>query len=149
MTRQESNQTEQSVVIYTDGACSGNPGPAAAAATLQFGEKKLLVSQYLGVATNNIAELTAVKIALESMKNRQVQIDLHSDSTYVIGLLTKGWKAKENKELVAELREIVSLFPALKFHKVKGHAGVDENELVDKLAREAVENRKGVRLRLA
>jgi ribonuclease HI len=67
---------------------------------------------------------------------------IHSDSSYAIGLLTQGWKAKANTELVARLRAKAARFPNLRFVKVAGHAGVPENERCDELARTAVERRQ-------
>jgi ribonuclease HI len=131
-----------SVKIYTDGACSGNPGPAAAAALLRYQGKEKELSRYLGLATNNIAELTAVQIALEAIKDRSLPVDLHTDSTYVIGVLTLGWSAKANQELIAAIRRLIATFSDLRFIKVKGHAGVADNERVDELARQAMEGRK-------
>lgn len=131
--------------MYTDGACSGNPGPCAAAACMTYGKKTLFLSEYLGIGTNNIAELTAVRIGLLSMKRRDVPVRVHSDSTYVIGVLSKNWKAKENVELIAEIRALLATFKKVEFVKVPGHAGVPENERVDQMARDAVTMRKGVR----
>jgi ribonuclease HI len=128
-----------SVKIYTDGACSGNPGPAAAAALLRYQGKEKELSRYLGLGTNNIAELTAVQIALEALKDRTIPVDLHTDSTYVIGVLSLGWSAKANQELIANIRRLLTTFSDLRFIKVKGHAGVADNERVDELARKAME----------
>lgn len=135
------------VVIYTDGACTGNPGPAGSGALLIYEGREKLASRYLGVGTNNIAELDAVKLALEQMQCTDVPIDLHTDSTYVIGVLQKGWKAKQNVEQIEEIRTLMARFKDLRLIKVKGHAGVPENELVDELARNAVAYRKGTLLR--
>jgi len=134
----------ESVIIYTDGACTGNPGPAGSGAMLSYQGREKLASRYLGVATNNVAELDAVKLALEQMQCTDLPIDLFTDSTYVIGVLAKGWKAKQNVELVEEVRSLMSRFDDLRLRKVKGHAGVPENELVDELARDAVANREGI-----
>ncbi len=132
------------VIIYTDGSCKHNPGPAGAAALLTYRGRRKLVSRFLGEGTNNIAELEAIRLALDMMKDNKIAIDLYTDSTYVIGVLTKGWKAKKNSELVMELRELVELFPNLRLLKVKGHAGVPENELVDELANAAADTGAGV-----
>ena len=129
-----SDKDGERVVIYTDGSCKYNPGPAGAAALLTYRGRRKLVSRFLGEGTNNIAELEAIRLALDMMKDRKIPIDLYTDSTYVIGVLTKGWKAKKNAELVMELRELVDLFPKLRLLKVKGHAGHPDNELVDELA---------------
>ena len=132
------------VVIYTDGSCKHNPGPAGAAALLTYRGRRKLVSRFLGEGTNNIAELEAIRLALDMMKDRKIPIDLYTDSTYVIGVLTKGWKAKKNNELVMELRELVALFPNLRLLKVKGHAGNPDNELVDELAGAAADTGQGI-----
>lgn len=139
----ESDVPDGAVVVYTDGACFGNPGPMGAGVVLIFGNNRREISQYLGDhGTNNIAELQAVRIALEAIKDRSLPVRVFSDSTYVIGLLTRGWKAKENKEIVAALREVASQFDDLALVKVKGHAGIELNERVDELAKLAIEERR-------
>lgn len=137
----------RSVVIYTDGACSGNPGPAGSGACLLYDDKRLLVSEYIGQGTNNIAELMAVLIALRAMKNRDIPVEIRSDSTYVIGVLSKGWKAKENKELIDRIKAMLAQFRMVRFTKVAGHSDDELNDLVDRLAREAIERGSGIRLR--
>lgn len=134
---------DDALIIYTDGACTGNPGPAGLGVVIIDGEDRNEISEYLGQGTNNIAELTAILRALEEVPagQRDRTVAVHSDSSYSIGLLTKNWKAKANKELVATLRELAGKFSDLRLIKVKGHAGVPENERADELAREAVERR--------
>ena len=136
------------LIIHTDGACSGNPGPAGAGACLQFGKTRLLLSRFLGQGTNNIGELSAVLLALQAVRNWDVPISLFTDSTYVIGVLTRNWKAKENKELIAQVKATMAQFRDLTFVKVAGHSGHELNDLVDRLAREAIERRDGIRLRV-
>jgi ribonuclease HI len=140
--RKERAADAETVVIYTDGACSGNPGPAGSGVLLTYKGKEKEISHYIGIATNNIAELYAVKLALEAVQKADLPIDLYTDSTYVIGVLQKGWKAKENVELIAEIRKLMTRFDDLRLRKVKGHAGIGPNERVDALAREAVERRR-------
>lgn len=123
---------------YTDGACSGNPGPAGLGVVLVSGERRREISEYLGEATNNIAELLAVKRALEAIRDRARTVYLYSDSTYVLGLLGKGWKARANRQLVQELRALADRFTDLRMVKVPAHAGVAENERADELARKAI-----------
>lgn len=135
------------IVVYTDGACSGNPGPMGVGAVVTgqgIGSSgRLEVSKYLGTGTNNIAELTAIEVALDAIpapaRGRLVLV--HADSSYAIGLLSQGWKAKANQELVARLRAKLSTFPNVRFVKVAGHAGVPENERCDELARQAIKGR--------
>jgi ribonuclease HI len=129
------------IVIYTDGACHGNPGPMGVGVVIRDKGELKEISEYLGQGTNNIAELTAIERALEwvpkdARKRRAVH--LHSDSSYAIGLLTKDWKPKANQELVARLRALAKTFARLTFIKVKGHAGVPDNERCDELANAAV-----------
>ena len=137
-------RSEEPIVIYTDGASLGNPGRAGAGALLLYQGRQREISRYLGRATNNVAELVAVKMALESVKNREIPVDVHSDSTYVIGLLAQGWKARENTQLVEEIRGLLQQFSNVRFIKVKAHAGVWNNERVDELARTAAETGQSI-----
>jgi ribonuclease HI len=132
------------LVIYTDGACSGNPGPMGVGVVILDGAERRELSEYLGIGTNNIAELTAIERALDAVpaEARDRPVVVHSDSSYAIGLLTQSWKAKANAELVGRLRAKAARFPRLTFVKVAGHAGVPENERCDQLAREAVDRRR-------
>jgi ribonuclease HI len=113
---------------------------------LLSGKHRKEISEYLGPrGTNNIAELVAIERALEAIKDRARPVVVHSDSSYAIGLLSAGWKAKANRELVERIRALVRSFPHLRFVKVAGHAGVAENERCDELARQAIE--RGVEAR--
>jgi ribonuclease HI len=142
--------------VWTDGACSGNPGPMGIGVVVLHDGRRKELGEYLGVGTNNIAELTAIERGLElvgqmakeeaagadketSARMRRVRV--YSDSGYAIGLLEKGWKAKANQELVERLRKRVAAVPNLEFVKVPGHAGVPENERCDELARSAIQQR--------
>jgi ribonuclease HI len=129
----------ESICIYTDGACSGNPGPAGIGIVLRYKEKHKEISRALGTATNNIAELEAIRQGLLAVKNRNLPVILFSDSSYALGLLSQGWKAKKNTELVEEIRRLAASFPKLRFVKVKGHAGHPDNERADQLAVRAIE----------
>lgn len=128
------------IQVWTDGACSGNPGPAGAGVVIIDGSQRTELSEYLGTATNQIAELEAILRGLRAVKDRSREVVVYSDSAYSIGLLTAvpPWKAKKNVELVAELREVARSFPHLRFVKVAGHAGVPLNERCDQLARDAI-----------
>lgn len=129
------------IIVYCDGACSGNPGPAGLGVVVVDAGRRVELSEYLGLHTNNIAELTAVLRALgEIPAGRPAMI--YTDSQYSIGVLQKGWKAKANVELVAQLRQVLKTRPAVKLAYVPGHSGVVLNERADVLAREAVEGRK-------
>lgn len=131
----------EAIAIYTDGACSGNPGPAGVGVVMVYKDHRKELSRFIGMGTNNIAELEAVRLALETVKNRDLPVVVHTDSRYVWGLLSKGWKAKENQAIVAKIRATMKHFSDLHFVKVKGHAGHPENERADRLAVAAIENR--------
>jgi ribonuclease HI len=132
----------RSICIYTDGACSGNPGPAGIGAVLRYKGKSKEISRYIGMATNNIAELEAIRVALEEVKNRALPVILFTDSSYAMGLLTKDWKARENQVLVQRLRELAATFRQLTFVKVKGHAGHPDNERADRLAVQSLNGKR-------
>jgi ribonuclease HI len=131
------------IEIWTDGACSGNPGPMGIGVVVLDGGARRELGEYLGSGTNNIAELVAIErgilLAGEVAKgDKHRPLRVYSDSSYAIGLLEKGWKAKANQELVARIRKVVATCERLSFVKVAGHAGVPENERCDELARVAI-----------
>lgn len=126
------------VIIYTDGAASGNPGPSGIGAVLRYGGKTKEISKYIGNATNNIAELEAVRAALSALKRKDLPVRLYTDSSYVHGLLVLGWKAKKNPELVEKVRKLAGQFKDIEIIKVRGHDGVADNEQADFLATSAI-----------
>ena len=130
------------IEIWTDGACSGNPGPMGIGVVVIDGAQRKEKGEYLGIGTNNIAELTAVDrgIDLAGPVAADKRLRVYTDSSYVIGVLSKGWKAKANQELIAKLKRKLAPL-ALDFVKVAGHAGVPENERCDELARDAITGR--------
>src|SRR5690606_30830355 len=99
------------IIVYADGACSGNPGPAGLGVVIMDGDERRELSEYLGEGTNNIAELTAIKRAAEALAGRDEPIHMFTDSSYSIGVLTKGWKAKKNPELVASVKRALNELP--------------------------------------
>ncbi len=133
-------ECENAVCIFTDGACSGNPGPAGIGVVLRYKGKDKEISRYLGTGTNNIAELEAIKAGLMAVRKRSLPVIVFTDSSYAFGLLSKNWKARENQALVAEIRALVTAFKQIKFVKVKGHAGHPENERADRLAVQALKH---------
>lgn len=130
------------IIAYTDGACSGNPGPAGLGVVLITGSERAELSEYLGTGTNNVAELTAILRALERAKNSEKSLIIHTDSQYAIGVLTKGWKAKANTDLILRIRAALAARPGVQFVYVPGHAGVPLNERADELARLAISTRR-------
>lgn len=137
----EPQQDEEPILIYTDGASSGNPGPAGIGILLQYKGKSKEISRYIGVSTNNIAELTAIETALSALRRTDIPIRLHTDSGYALGLLTLGWKPKKNQELVERIKKQMTRFKRLEIIKVPGHSGVAGNETADKLATSAITDR--------
>ncbi len=141
----------QNVVIYTDGACSGNPGPGGWGALLQCNGSERELSGGEDHTTNNRMEMQAAIEALNALK-RPCTVDLYTDSTYVRDGITKwleGWKVRNWKTAAKKPVKNADLWMALeeaearhkvKWHWVKGHAGHDGNERADELARQGLTN---------
>ena len=142
----------EEVIIYTDGACSGNPGPGGWGAILMINENKKEISGGNKNTTNNVMELTAVIEALKLLK-RPCNVNLYSDSAYVVnaflqnwilGWIKNGWKNSnkedvKNTELWQELMSLTKVHNVT-VHKVKGHADTKYNNRCDELARNAIKN---------
>lgn len=137
------------VTIYTDGACSGNPGPGGWGAVLYYGNTERELSGGEAETTNNRMELTAAIKALEALKSR-CKVALYTDSEYVRKGITEwitGWKAKgwktaakkpvKNADLWKQLDDIAAQHE-VHWHWVKGHAGDPMNERADALARAGI-----------
>ncbi len=134
------------VEIFTDGACSGNPGPGGWGAVLRYGSAEKELSGGAADTTNNRMELSAVIAALSALKE-PCKVTLTSDSKYVIDAVTKGWakkwqangwvKSDKKPALNADLwKKLLTLLEKhdVRFVWVKGHAGHPENERCDRLA---------------
>jgi ribonuclease HI len=126
------------ICIYTDGASAGNPGPSGIGIVLRFGKHEKEISKYIGVATNNIAELEAIRTGLLQLKNTELPVRIFTDSSYAHGVLSLGWKARKNKDIVRSIKKTISNFEDIKLIKVKGHVGIDGNERADFLATSAI-----------
>lgn len=139
------------VIIYTDGACSGNPGEGGYCAILSYKGAQKTVSGYEHVTTNNRMELMAIIEGLKALKEPCI-VELFSDSSYCVnafnegwinGWMLKGWRTADNKEVKnAELwQELVNLvnIHKVKFIKVKGHSDNELNNMCDKIARKEIE----------
>lgn len=138
----------ETVIGYTDGACRGNPGPAGSGAVVILPDgRRAEASLALGRGTNNIAELTAIGLALDLLDEAGVPprtpVAVFTDSSYVDGVLTKRWKAKANTELILDLRARLAKRPGVKLHWVAGHVGVEGNERADVLAGRGVDGISG------
>lgn len=131
------------VNIYTDGACSGNPGPGGYGAILKYGDEEKIVRGYERHTTNNRMELTAVIEAVKALK-KPCEVIVHTDSQYIVNASKhdKGWFTSEkrpNKDLWIELIETrLKGKHRITFQKVKGHSGDVMNERCDKIAKEQI-----------
>lgn len=135
------------VIIFTDGACSGNPGPGGWGSILIFNDTKKEISGGNPSTTNNIMELTAVVEALKLLKH-PCKVNIYSDSAYVVnafeqkwiyGWIKKNWKTSgnepvKNKELWQKLYDFTKIHD-ITFNKVKGHSDNELNNRCDELAR--------------
>lgn len=140
----------EKVIIYTDGACSGNPGPGGWGTILMYKDTKKEISGYMEDTTNNVMEITAVIEGLKMLKY-ECQVEIYSDSAYVVnafnnhwieGWIKKNWinsnkEPVKNKELWQELY-ILTKQHEVKFIKVKGHSDNEYNNRCDELARLAI-----------
>lgn len=143
------------IIVYTDGGCRGNnqsENVGGYGIVLQYKEHVKEIYKGERNTTNNQQELKGAIVALESIKSNTIPIVIHSDSAYVINGITqwvKGWKKKgwkkgdgktpENLELWKRLDELVNMQSDITFCKVKGHSGVELNELADELANRAMD----------
>ncbi len=142
------------VTIYTDGACSGNPGPGGWGALLMFGGASREISGFSPSTTNNRMELMAAIKALEALKE-PCDVDLYSDSSYLVNAINQEWLKKwtsnnwktasrkpvGNIDLWKKIIELIRLH-SVTFHKVKGHSDNEYNNRCDFLARQAIQNNR-------
>ena len=138
------------IILYTDGACSGNPGPGGWGAVLIFNGIEKELSGANPNTTNNVMEITAVIEGLKALK-RPCNVDIYSDSAYVVNCFEKNWinnwiknnwvnskrEPVKNKELWLELLDLTKIHKVT-FNKVKGHSNVKYNNRCDELARNAI-----------
>ena len=140
------------VTIYTDGACSGNPGPGGWGAILMYNESQKEIFGSSKETTNNIMEITAVLEALKLLK-QECKVKIYSDSAYVVNAFNQGWiynwrknnwktaskDPVKNRELWEELYELTTKHE-VEFIKVKGHSDNEYNNRCDFLATSAIKN---------
>ena len=140
----------EKVIIYTDGACSGNPGPGGWGAILMYKDAKKEISGGMKETTNNIMEITAVVEALKCLKVES-NVQVYSDSAYTVNAFKQGWiynwmkngwktsngAAVKNKELWQELYALTKKHK-VEFIKVKGHADNEFNNRCDEMARNEI-----------
>lgn len=130
------------VTMYTDGGASGNPGPGGYGTLLMYGQHVKEMSEGFRLTTNNRMELLAVIVGLEALTRDGVEVDVYSDSKYVVDAVSKRWvfgwekkgyKDKKNPDLWQRFLKVYRKHKVT-FHWVKGHAGNPYNERVDALA---------------
>ncbi len=130
------------IYLYTDGASSGNPGPGGYGVVLRCGSLRKEMSGGFALTTNNRMELLAVIVGLEAVKWDNAEIQVFSDSSYVVNALNEGWIDKWEKKGYAKVKNVdlwMRFIPLYRrhrvtFHWLKGHAGHPENERCDALA---------------
>ena len=133
------------IVIYTDGAARGNPGPGGLGVVMIYGKHRKEIAEGYRRTTNNRMELMAVIRAMESLKRKDLKVKIHTDSRYVSEAVNQGWifkwesrqfRKKKNADLWQRFLALYRLYP-VSFTWVKGHATIPENERCDRLAVEA------------
>lgn len=138
----------KTIQIYTDGACSGNPGPGAYGVIMKFNDREKILTEGFRKTTNNRMELLSVIVALEKITTDKYPVEIYSDSKYVIDSITKGWvfnwvktnfKGKKNEDLWKRFLEVENKFN-ITYHWVKGHNGHPENERCDQIAVDSIKN---------
>ncbi len=137
------------VILYTDGAAKGNPGPGGYGVVLLSGAHRKELSGGFAVTTNNRMELLAVIVGLEALKKDNCSVTIYSDSKYVVDSVEKkwvfGWEkiGFKNKKNVDLWKRFLNIYPKhkIKFIWIKGHANIKENERCDQLAVEAASHK--------
>ncbi|MGZ5244857.1 MAG: ribonuclease HI [Bacteroidia bacterium] len=139
---------EKPIILYTDGASTGNPGPGGFGAVLIYNHHRKEISAGFRKTTNNRMELLAVIQGLRAIKKPGATVHIYSDSKYVVDAIDKGWvfgwekkyfKDKKNPDLWKQFLELYKMFK-IKMFWVRGHAGNVENERCDVLATTAARN---------
>lgn len=136
------------ITVYTDGAAKGNPGRGGYGVVMMSGSHKKELSEGYRNTTNNRMELMSVIVALETIKKENAQVEIFSDSKYVVDSVEKGWvfgwqkKGFKGKKNVDLWQRFLKIYPKhqVKFNWVKGHAGNHYNERCDELAVQAAES---------
>ncbi len=138
---QRSYVEDNTVHIYTDGSWNNIEKDMGIGIAAQYKHHIIIHSAHIGKGTVNIAELTAIEVALEKLKKYSDKpFKIYTDSQYCIGVLSMNWKAKKNIELITRIKDLISEFDNVEFIKVKGHSDNLMNNLVDKLAVDARKN---------
>ena len=152
-TKTSATNNQDTIIVYTDGACTGNPGKGGYGAVIIDGDRREELSGGYKLTTNNRMEMMAAIAALESLKSNS-KVKLHSDSKYIVDAIVKGWAKKwqandwrrnqkemaKNPDLWQELLDLCKIHD-VEFVWVKGHAGIPENERCDRLAVAAAHQR--------
>ena len=140
------------LIIYTDGAARGNPGPGGYGVVMMFGDQKKELSAGYRHTTNNRMELMAVIVALQSLKKKNLSLTIYTDSQYIVNTITKNWlanwiktnfKGKKNKDLWLQYYSLANHF-SITFQWVKGHASNVYNNRCDELSNQRRRRKKFV-----
>lgn len=135
---------DSEIVIFTDGACSGNPGKGGFGIVLKYKNKEKEIAQGFRLTTNNRMELLSVIVALEHLKTKDIPITIYSDSQYVVKSITNKWLdhwirtefkgGKKNRDLWLKYYKLSKQFKSIKFAWIKGHADNPYNNRCDMMA---------------
>ena len=138
---------KDAIIVYTDGAAFGNPGPGGWAAVMRYGKHRKTFSKGYFLTTNNRMELRAVVEALKKIKQSGYDVVVYSDSKYIVNAVNEGWlfnwekKGFKNRKNPDLWREFLKQYRQhqVTFRWVKGHKGIADNELCDQMAKKAAE----------
>ena len=147
-------KTQKKVIIYTDGACLGNPGPGGYGVVLRYGKHEKELSAGYRHTTNNRMEILAAVVGLQALKSdKRLNVVIHSDSQLLVKSINEGWAEKwkknnwkrnrKDKALNSDLWEMLLIEMEkhdVQFVWVKGHADIPDNERCDKLSKDAAES---------
>lgn len=142
--------SQNKIIIYTDGAARGNPGPGGYGIVMLFGDKQKRLSAGYKNTTNNRMELLAVIVALQQLKTNEYPIEIYTDSQYVVNSIEKKWVdnwiktdfkgGKKNKDLWTKFYHLAKNF-SIRMFWVKGHASNTFNNICDELATQAADGK--------
>lgn len=127
--------------VITDGSCLGNPGPGGYCAIIKNNNEKDIVTGSVEHTTNQRMEIQAVIAGLQKVPKNQ-EVTVSTDSMYVIGTMTKGWKKRTNNDLWTQLDALVQQQASIQWLWVEGHSGHPDNEEANRLAQLEAANRK-------
>lgn len=134
----------QPIIIYTDGSCDNKRDRKMGIGVYaRYNYKEIKFSKYIGIGTNNIAELSAIYHAIKKCNRyKNIPIRIYTDSQYAINVITGRYKAKKNKKLINKIKHLIKEYRSIKLVWVKGHNKSKGNKIADKLANQARVNKR-------